>query len=138
MCIRDRSEVDGIVTTAWVPAVVAAQALTNMGDKRIKMVGIDHDEVVLKAIKDGYVHGTMLQNPYGQGYIGSYVMDKVRQGCEFKADAPWKSTAQTDQFIDSGTVFVDINDVDTYVMAMRGISLEILETFDSTYLNCPS
>ena len=132
------SEVDGIVTTAWVPAVVAAQALTNMGDKRIKMVGIDHDEVVLKAIKDGYVHGTMLQNPYGQGYIGSYVMDKVRQGCEFKADAPWKSTAQTDQFIDSGTVFVDISDVDTYVMAMRGISLEILETFDSTYLNCPS
>ena len=49
-----------------------------------------------------------------------------------------KSTAQTDQFIDSGTVFVDISDVDTYVMAMRGISLEILETFDSTYLNCPS
>ena len=42
-------------------------------------------------IKDGFVHGTMLQNPYGQGYIGSYVMDKVRQGCEFKADAPWKS-----------------------------------------------
>ena len=31
------SEVDGIVTTAWVPAVVAAQALTNMGDKRIKI-----------------------------------------------------------------------------------------------------
>ena len=29
---------------------------------------------------------------------------KVRQGCEFKSDAPWKSTAQTDQFIDSGTV----------------------------------
>ena len=55
-------EVDGIVTTAWVPAVVASQALTNMGDKRIKMVGIDHDEVVLKAIKEGYVHGTMLQN----------------------------------------------------------------------------
>ena len=130
------AEVDGIVTTAWVPAVVAAQALTNMADKRIKMVGIDHDEVVLKAIKDGFVHGTMLQNPYGQGYIGSYVMDKVRQGCEFKSDAPWKSTAQTDQFIDSGTVFVDISDVDTYVMAMRGISLEILETFDSTYLSC--
>ena len=43
------------------------------------MVGIDHDEVVLKAIKDGYVHGTMLQNPYGQGYIGSYVMDKVNK-----------------------------------------------------------
>ena len=130
------SEVDGIVTTAWVPAVVAAQALTNLGDKRVKMVGIDHDEVVLKAIKDGFVHGTMLQNPYGQGYIGSYIMDKIRTGCSFKSDAPWKSTSQTDQFIDSGTVFVDITTVDTYVMAMRGISLEILSTFDDTYLNC--
>ena len=61
-------DVDGIVTTAWVPAVVAANALRKIGDKRIKMVGIDHDEVVLKAIKDGFVDGTMLQNPYGQGY----------------------------------------------------------------------
>ena len=51
-------------------------------------------------------------------------------------DAPWKSTAQTDQFIDSGTVFVDITDVDTYVDAMRGISLEILETFEGDFLDC--
>src|ERR1700723_839927 len=65
-------DVDGIVTTAWVPAVVSANALRKIGDKRIKMVGIDHDEVVLKAIKDGYVDGTMLQNPYGQGFIGSH------------------------------------------------------------------
>ena len=63
-------------------------------------------------------------------------MDKIRSGCTFKADAPWKSTAQTDQFIDSGTVFVDITDVDTYVDAMRGISLEILETFEGDFLNC--
>ena len=100
-------DVDGIVTTAWVPAVVAANALRKIGDKRIKMVGIDHDEVVLKAIKDGFVNGTMLQNPYGQGYIGSFAADKLRTGCTVKADAPFKSNALTDQFIDSGTVFVD-------------------------------
>ena len=29
----------------------------HIGDKRIQMVGIDHDEVVLKAIKDGFVYG---------------------------------------------------------------------------------
>ena len=75
------ANVDGIVTTAWVPAVTAANALRKIGDKRIKMVGIDHDEVVLQAIKDGFVNGTMLQNPYGQGYIGSYVLDKLRTGC---------------------------------------------------------
>jgi ribose transport system substrate-binding protein len=73
-------EVDGIVSTAWVPSVVAANALRKVGDKRIKMVAIDHDEVVLKAIKDGFLTGTMLQNPYGQGYIGSFAADKLRNG----------------------------------------------------------
>ncbi|MEZ5905620.1 MAG: hypothetical protein R3C69_11160 [Geminicoccaceae bacterium] len=47
------AEVDGIVTTARVLAVVAATSLRNLGDKRIKMVGTDHDEVVLGAIEDG-------------------------------------------------------------------------------------
>src|SRR5690242_6337530 len=104
-------DVDGIITTAWVPAVVAANALRKIGDKRIKMVGIDHDEVVLKAIKDGYVGGTMLQNTYGQGYIGSYALDKLRHGCKVKADAPFKTIALTNRFIDSGTVYADKNAV---------------------------
>ena len=130
------AEVDGIVTSAWVPAVTAANSLRKIGDKRIKMVGIDHDEVVLKAIKDGFIDGTMLQNPYGQGYIGSYVLDKLRHGCTLKDDAPWKSNALTAKFVDSGTVFVDAAQVDTYVDAMRGITKTILANFEKDYLNC--
>lgn len=130
------AEVDGIVTTAWVPAVTAANALRKIGDKRIKMVGIDHDEVVLKAIKDGYLSGTMLQNPYGQGYVGSYVLDKLRSGCTIKADAPWKTNALTAKFVDSGTVFVDATQVDTYVDAMRGITKTLKESFDKDFLSC--
>lgn len=129
-------EVDGIVTTAWVPAVVASNALRKIGDKRIKMVGIDHDEVVLKAIKDGFVHGTMLQNPYGQGYIGSYVVDRLRHGCSVKADAPFKSNALTNRFIDSGTVFAGKDAVDNYVASMQSITKDIMKTFDATYLAC--
>ncbi|MBP0578533.1 sugar ABC transporter substrate-binding protein [Labrys sp. LIt4] len=129
-------EIDGIVTTAWVPAVVASNALRKIGDKRIKMVGIDHDEVVLKAIKDGFVSGTMLQNPYGQGYIGSFAADKLRNGCTVKADAPWKSNALTSHFIDSGTVFVDASGVDNYISAMQGITKTLLASFEKTYLTC--
>jgi len=72
--------------------------VAGMGDKRIKMVGIDHDQVVLKAIKDGFVNGTMLQNPYGQGYVGSYALDKLRSGCKLKDNAPWKENALTKKF----------------------------------------
>jgi ribose transport system substrate-binding protein len=129
-------EVDGIVTTAWVPAVVASNALRKIGDKRIKMVGIDHDEVVIKAVKDGFVHGTMLQNPYGQGYVGSYVADKLRNGCTVKANAPFKSNALTNRFIDSGTVFAGKDAVDNYVASMQSITKDIMKTFEATYLAC--
>ncbi len=129
-------DVDGIVTTAWVPAVVASNALRKVGDKRIKMVAIDHDEVVLKAIKDGFVDGTMLQNPYGQGYIGSFAVDRLRHGCTVKADAPFKSNALTNRFIDSGTVYAAKGDVDNYVASMQSITKTLFATFEKTYLAC--
>ena len=130
--------VDGIVTTAWVPAVVAANSLRNLGDKRITMVGIDHDQVVLEAISDGFVHGTMLQNPYGQGYIGVYAMDLMRSGCTVKDDAPWLTTAQTDRFIDSGTAFVGEDEVANYQDAMVRVTDRIMSDFKETYMNCPN
>jgi ribose transport system substrate-binding protein len=131
------AEVDGIVTTAWVPAVVASNSLRKIGDKRIKMVGIDHDEVVIQAIADGFIDGTMLQNPYGQGYIGSYVLDKLRSGCTIKADAPFAANALTTKFVDSGTVFVDAATAPTYVTAMVGISADLKANMDTNFLDCP-
>jgi ribose transport system substrate-binding protein len=129
--------IDGIVTTAWIPAVVASEALTKIGDKRIHMIGIDHDPVVLKAIKDGYVDGTMLQNPYGQGYIGSYVMSKLASGCKVKDDAPWAKTAQTTRFIDSGTALAGPAEVDHYLDTMRAVTKTLLADFQQKYLTCP-
>ena len=130
------TDVDGIITTAWVPAVVASNSLRKIGDKRITMVAIDHDEVVIKAVKDGFVHGTMLQNPYGQGYIGSFVADRLRSGCKVKSDAPFKTNALTEKFIDSGTVFAGIDDVDNYVASMQKITKTLFATFEETYLDC--
>lgn len=130
-------DIDGIITTAWVPAVVAANSLRKIGDKRIRMVGIDHDEVVIQAIADGFVDGTMLQNPYGQGLIGSYVLDKIRSGCTLREDGPWQSNALTTRFVDSGTVYVDATTAPTYVNAMVGITTDLLASFESDFLICP-
>lgn len=131
-------EIDGIITTAWLPSVSAATALRRIGDKRIKMVAIDHDQVVLGAIKDGYVLGTMLQNPYGQAYIGSYVMEEiVGHGCKVKADAPFKKNAYTVHFIDSGTAFAGPNDVAHYQDVMKKVTKDLMATFKATYLTCP-
>lgn len=130
------ANVDGIITTAWVPAVVASNSLRKIGDKRIKMVGIDHDEVVIKAIADGFVDGTMLQNPYGQGFIGSYVLDRLNTGCTLKEDAPWKSNALTAKFVDSGTAYVDKDTAATYVDAMVAITRDLLDNFEKDFMNC--
>jgi ribose transport system substrate-binding protein len=130
------NQIDGIVTTAWIPSVVAAEALRKIGDKRIKMVGIDHDQVVLQAIKDGYVTGTMLQNPYGQGYVGAYVMSRIAAGCKVRPDAPFEKTSQTSRFIDSGTVFAGPADVGDYLQKMREVTKTLLADFQQKYLTC--
>ena len=80
----------------------------------------------------------MLQNPYGQGYIGVYAMDLVRSGCTMKDDAPWQTTAQTDRFIDSGTAFVNADQVADYQQAMVDVTDKIMADFKETYLNCPN
>ncbi len=130
-------EVDGIISTAWLPTVSAATALRRIGDKRIKMVGIDHDPAVLSAIKDGFVQGTMLQNPYGQAYIGSYVMEEiVGHGCKVNAAAPFKKNAYTDKFIDSGTAFAGPGDVDHYQDVMKKVTKDLMSSFKATYLTC--
>ena len=131
------ADTDGIVTTAWVPSVTSANALRKIGDKRIKMVGIDHDQVVLKAVQDGYLSGTMLQNPYGQAYIGSFVMAKLAQGCKVNDNAPWQKTAQTARFIDSGTAFAGPDEVGHYLDTMRAITKTILASFQQKSLTCP-
>ena len=130
-------EVDGIVTTAWVPAVVASNALRKIGDKRIKMVGIDHDEVVLKAIKDGFVHGTMLQNPYGQGYIGSFAVDKLRSRLhgEGRRAVQVECADRRSSSIRAPSSSMR-RSVDNYVSAMQGITKTLMADFEKTYLDC--
>ncbi len=131
-------EIDGIISTAWLPSVSAATALRRIGDKRIEMVGIDHDPVVLTAIKDGFVHGTMLQNPYGQAYIGSYVLEEiVGHGCKVNDKAPFKSNVLTARFIDSGTSFQGIDGVEHFQDSMKAVTADLMKTFKATYLICP-
>ena len=123
------NDIDGIVTTAYVPSVVSATALRNLGDKRIKMIGIDDDPVVLDAIKDGFIDGTMSQNPYGQAYIGATVLSDLVAGCVPKQDAPFH--------IDSGTLLITKDNVATYDNERKALTKEIATGFKDKYLVCP-
>jgi ribose transport system substrate-binding protein len=132
-----KDQIDGLVSTAYIPSVVAAKSLRNLGDKRIKLVGIDDDKIVLDAIKDGFAAGTMAQNPYGQGYVGAYVLDLLATGaCKVKADAPFIKTPQTARFIDSGTLLISVDNIGSYKDDLKKVTNDIRTSFKTKYLDC--
>jgi ribose transport system substrate-binding protein len=100
------------------------------------MIGIDDDPIVLQAIKDGYLQGTMAQNPYGQGYIAAFVLKRLREGCKIKDGAPFQQTAQNKTFIDSGTLLIHAGNIDTYKAELKKIAQEIIDSFEAKYLTC--
>ena len=131
-----KDKIGGIIATAYISSVVTATALRNLGDKRIKMVGIDDDKIVLNGIRDGFVAGTIAQNPYGQAYIGAYALDLLASGCTVKPDAPWITTPLTAHFVDSGTVVISANNVGTYAEDLKALTKKMQATFKDTYLTC--
>ena len=131
-----KDKIGGIIATAYISSVVTATALRNLGDKRIKMVGIDDDKIVLDGIRGGFVAGTIAQNPYGQAYIGTYALDLLASGCTVKADAPWITTPQTAHFVDSGTVVISADNVGTYAEDLKALTKTMQANFKDTYLSC--
>ena len=131
-------EFDGLVSTAWVASVVTSKALRASNNEDLKFIAIDHDQIVLDAIKDGVIQGTMLQNPHGQAYIATYALDKLLNGCSIKADAPFSPTPQHTTFIDSGTMLVTKDNIGNWQAEMKAVTDEIMATFDEKFLDCAS
>lgn len=131
-----KDKIDGMIATGYISSVVSATALRNLGDKKIKLVGIDDDKIVLDGIRDGFVSGTMAQNPYGQAYIGAYLLDQMAAGCTLKADAPWIATPQTTHFVDSGTLLISAKNIDSYKDDLKALTKKLQASFKETYLSC--
>jgi ribose transport system substrate-binding protein len=121
-------EIDGAMTTAYVAAVVTSQYLTERKNERIKFVGIDEDQKVLDAIKDGYVLGTMTQAPYMQAYLALEGLHLLRQGYTVK---PGK------YFIDSGYFMLDKSNLATWQDIIKARTKKMMDTFQADYFNAP-
>ena len=129
-------EFDGLVSTAWVASVVTSKALRASNNEDLKFIAIDHDEIVMKAIEDGVIQGTMLQNPHGQAYVATYALDKLLNGCKIKKDAPFTPTPQHETFIDSGTMLVTKDNIGSWKAEMKAVTESIMKDFDEKYLDC--
>jgi ribose transport system substrate-binding protein len=120
-------EIGGIVTTAYNPAVAAAEGVKKSG-LPIKVVAIDDDPKILQGIKDGSVTATVTQNPYGQAYVGSWALALLgSKQCTMRTPG---------EVIDSGSFVVTTTNVDTYDQARQAKTKELEKQFSTSVLNC--
>lgn len=119
-------EIGGIVNTAYNPAVASAEGVKR-AKLPIKVIAIDDDASVLTGIKDGSLSGTVLQNPIGQSYVGSYALSKLATGC---------TMSEPGVVIDSGSFVVTKANVTSFETERTAKSDELKKSFDDKYLDC--
>lgn len=121
------SRIQGIVSTAYNPAVAAAEAVQETGSKA-KVVAIDDDAKILSSIKSGSVSATVVQNPVGQAEIGAWALALLQsKQCTVK---------QPGQVIDSGSFVVTKSNLGTYDKARDAKTAELKKRFADEYLSC--
>ncbi|HRA66033.1 MAG TPA: substrate-binding domain-containing protein [Caldilinea sp.] len=122
-------KVDGIIATGYTPSVAIAQVLgeykSKDGARTIHAVGIDTDEIVMQAIKDGVMDGTIVQNPYGHGYLSLLLLQYLSEGYMPKADV---------YFVDAGFAYVNQDNLESYSEDILAVTEQIKSELLDKYL----
>jgi ribose transport system substrate-binding protein len=120
--------VDGVICTGDVPTVALSRVLTDYETKNrthIHGVGMDTDPVTMKAIADGYLEGTVSQNPYGQGYLSLLALKYLSEGYTPRHGA---------YTINSGIVMVTTANMNSYHDDLTEITNRIKADFTTRYV----
>ncbi|WP_027344740.1 sugar ABC transporter substrate-binding protein [Hamadaea tsunoensis] len=120
------TQINGIVNTAYNPAVASAAGVKQAG-LPIKVIAIDDDPTIIAGVKDGSVAATVLQNPVGQAYVGGYALMKLAGGCTMKTPGV---------VVDSGSFVVTKANVDSYDTDRQAKTDSLKSDFDAQYLTC--
>ncbi|MFI9777429.1 sugar ABC transporter substrate-binding protein [Streptomyces sp. NPDC051956] len=119
--------IQGIVATAYNPAVAAAGAVRSSGSKA-KVIAIDDDAKILSSIRSGSVSATVVQNPAGQADIGSWVLALLQtEQCTMRTPGVT---------VDSGSFVVTKANVADYDTARKAKTAELKKKFADELLNC--
>ena len=122
-------KVDGMIATGDISSIAVAQVLTEYkskgGTRAIHAIGIDTDKVVLQAIKDGVIDGTIVQNPYGHAYLSLLILLAMQNGYTPKADA---------YFVDTGFAYATKDNLDNYYQDTIKVTQQIAGQLLTKYL----
>lgn len=121
------SEINGIVTTAYNPAVASAAGIKAAG-LPIKLIAIDDDPTIIAGIKEGSIAGTVVQNPGAQAYVGGWVLGQLAtKACTMK---------QPGVVVDSGSFVVTKDNADTYDQQRQDFGKTLKSKFQNELLSC--
>ena len=101
-------DIKGILGTCQYCGVGPAAAVETAGRKDVLVSGFDDSPEMIEAIKKGNAAFTVMQQPWGQGYLAIWILDQMLKG---------KEPAM--RYVDTGTTFVDASNVDSYMEAVK-------------------
>lgn len=119
--------IQGMVSTAYNPAVASAEAVKKAG-LPIKVVAIDDDPKIIAGIKDGSVTATIAQNPEGQGFLAVWLLALLQS----------KQCTMTKPgvVVDSGSFVVNSKNVASYNTERKTETKKLQLKFSTDLLTC--
>ncbi len=122
--------IDGIICTGYTTTVAAATLLAERHRdptrKRIRFIGLDTDERVLSAIRDGHIDATIAQNTAGHGRIPVAILDLIDRPGGLPA-AGSATAGDTAGFIDTGAVVVTRDNLDRFATEIDQLTDQVID-----------
>jgi len=120
--IQKKQKVDGIICLEATGGSGAAAALHSLGmEGKVPIVAFDDDPETLEWIDKGVIAATIAQKPYVMSYYGLKLLDDLHHNAvhQFK---DWRTALAPPMptFVDTGTIVVDKNNLNTYRDALPG------------------
>jgi len=123
-----RNEIDGVICTGFTTTVATTQIVSEINEesaKRMYFIGIDEDPTVMDAIRKGTIDATVVQNPFGHGYIPMMLLKYIEEGYTPKAGK---------YFVNAGMAIVTKDNIDSYGKDLEAVTNGILENLTTEYL----
>ncbi|OUR94055.1 hypothetical protein A9Q84_18250 [Halobacteriovorax marinus] len=78
--LKENPQIKGIFTPNETTTLGTYISLKDLNLKRITLIGVDINERVYEGLKDGYIYGSILQDPYGMGHRAVEYLKRAMEG----------------------------------------------------------
>lgn len=123
-------DVDGIICSGYINSQVLAKTMNEKKSNHDIVAICEYNAPeVLEAIHNGYIFGTMANNSWAIGYVGTTALKLFADGYTWKEDAPY--------FIDSGSYLLTKYGLETHEKNQYQTADDFVAMMKEKYLDPP-